>query len=558
MLGERLTHTGSTGPVRIPRPNRIFGNVGLCLGVISVLVATACSDDTGPKAATTTTTATTAAGPTTGPGTAGSRPNIVVVLTDDLDLTTYLDAKRFPKFHDLMTAPGTTFSNYFVTDSLCCPSRVSILRGQYVHNHDVEGNLPPRGGFEHWQELHRDRSTVATWLHDAGYRTGLLGKYLNGYPNTVSPTYVPPGWDTWASPAAGNPYAEYNYTLNENGTLRRYRSKPADYLVDVLAQKAGDFIAAQKAGRPFFLYVAPYVPHAPATPAPRYADAFPGLRAPRTASFDQPDVSAEPPWLADRPPLQPAVTKYIDRLARRQHQSMLGVEDMLEKIVGTLRQTGQLDNTYIVFTSDNGFHLGQHRLPPGKQSAFEEDIHVPLVVRGPGVAAGRTVDGFAREIDLAPTFAALGRSATPDFVDGVPLTSLLMGDDNGGATRPPNDALIEHYASTGTRAGRRASAASSEPDDDANPPVSGAPTSGPAAPLRRPRLLAVFIPPYRALRTPQYLYVEYSTGAKQLYDLRADPDELHNLAATADPAVVRSLATRLAALSRCAGASCRT
>jgi arylsulfatase A-like enzyme len=542
--------------MRIPRPSRTLGNVARGLTAVVLLVTTACSGDSGSKATTTTTT--TASTPTTGSGTAATRPNVVVVLTDDLDLTTYLDAKRFPKFHDLMTAPGTTFSNYFVTDSLCCPSRASILRGQYVHNHDVEGNLPPTGGFEHWQELHRDGSTVATWLHDAGYRTGLLGKYLNGYPHTVSPTYVPPGWDTWASPAAGNPYAEYNYTLNEDGKLRRYRSKPADYLVDVLAQKARDFIAAPKAGRPFFLYVAPYVPHAPATPAPRYADAFPGLRAPRTASFDQADLSAEPSWLANRPHLRPAVTEYIDRLARRQRQSLLGVEDMLEKIVGTLRQTGQLDNTYIVFTSDNGFHLGQHRLPPGKQTAFEEDIHVPLVVRGPGVAAGRTVDAFAREIDLAPTLAALGRATTPDFVDGVSLTTLLTGTDATDATRRPNDVLIEHYAGVGTRAGRRASTAGTEPDDDANPPVSGAPTSGPAAPLRGPRLLAVGVPPYRALRTPQYLYVEYSTGSTQLYDVAADPDELHNLAATADPAVVRTLATRLAALARCAGASCRT
>ncbi len=480
-----------------------------------------------------------------------TRPNVVFVLTDDLDLTEYADPQAFPAFHDLLTTQGTTFSNYFVTDSLCCPSRSSILRGQYVHNHDVEGNLPPNGGFEHWQQLGRDSSTIATWVHDAGYRTALFGKYLNGYPTTVARTYVPPGWDDWASPSGGNPYAEYNYQLNENGTLKNYGAQPADYLVDVLARKSRDFIDANAGKQPFFMYVAPYVPHQPATPAPRYAHAFPDAKAPRTASYDQADVSAEPNWIKGRPHLSPAVQTYIDSLYRRRLQSMLGVDDLLRTIVDALTQTGQLDNTYIVFTSDNGFHLGQHRLPPGKQTAYEEDIHVPLVVRGPGVAAGHTVDAFAREIDLAPTFAELGGATVPPFVDGTSLESVL----HGGASTAPADVLIEHYSSAGTRAGRRA--AKGEPDDDANPPDSGVPATTRA--LRVPRRqVAVAIPPYRALRTDRYLYVEYDTGEKQLYDLRRDPNELDNLAATAADAVITPLSDRLAELARCAGSTCRT
>jgi arylsulfatase A-like enzyme len=484
-----------------------------------------------------------------------SRPNIVFVLADDLDLTSFADAARFPRFHDLMTAHGTTLTKYFVTDSLCCPSRASILRGQYVHNHGVEGNLPPGGGFEHWQQLRRDQSTVATWLHDSGYRTALLGKYLNGYPDTVAPTYVPPGWDEWASPSGGNPYAEYNYQLNENGTLRHYGSDPGSYLVDVLAKKSRDFIAAQHGAQPFFMYVAPYVPHQPATPAPRYANAFAGVRAPRTPSFDQADLSAEPAWLRNRPPLGPAVTKYIDQLYRRRLQSMLGVEDLLQTIIDALRRTGKLDNTYIVFTSDNGFHLGQHRLPPGKQTAFEEDIHVPLVVRGPDVAAGRRDDSFAREIDLAPTFAALAHAKAAPFVDGVSLVPSLVG--NAPARSGPRDVLIEHYAGTGTRQARN-SVAVNEPDNDANPPTTGAPANGPTAPLRVPRRrVAVAIPTYRALRTDRYLYVEYTTGERQLFDLAADPNELHNIVTTADPARVRTLARRLVSLVSCAAATCR-
>ena len=488
------------------------------------------------------------------------RPNIVFVLTDDLDLTSYTsDAARFPEFHALLTEQGTTFSNAFVTDSLCCPSRASILRGQYVHNHGVLDNLPPNGGFEHWQSLGRDTSTVATWLHQAGYRTALFGKYLNGYPNTVSPKYVPPGWDDWASPSAGNPYAEYHYQLNENGRLHDYGAAPADYLVDVLAKKSRTFIDQHAGKQPFFMYVAPYVPHQPATPAPRYVNAFPNVTAPRPPSFDQADVSGEPAYVANRPLLRPAVVRFIDQLYRRRLQSMLGVEDLLSGIVRELTRTHQLDNTYVVFTSDNGFHLGQHRLPFGKQTPYETDIHVPLVVRGPGVPANRTVDGFAREIDLAPTFATWAHATAPSSVDGVSLVPQLGSTTSGGVV--PQDVLIEHYATgnLATRAQRRSAATAAEPDDDTNPPTAGTPTQGAAAELRqaRRRLVAVSIPPYRALRTARYLYAEYSTGEKQLFDVVTDPFELHNLAATADPTLLATLSSRLAGLAACSGRSCR-
>ncbi|HEY3669918.1 MAG TPA: sulfatase-like hydrolase/transferase, partial [Acidimicrobiia bacterium] len=209
-----------------------------------------------------------------GPGAAATpsvsgRPNIVFILTDDLDATTY-DPARFPALRDLMTSQGVTFSHFFVDDSLCCPSRASILRGQYVHNTGVVNNVLPTGGFERFHADGLESSTVATWLHASGYRTGLFGKYLNGYPNTVSPRYVPPGWDTWVSPSGGNPYAEFHYLLNDNRRLVPHGRKPNDYLVDVLARKTVGFIKAE-AGHPFFAYVAPYAPHQPATPAPRYA-----------------------------------------------------------------------------------------------------------------------------------------------------------------------------------------------------------------------------------------------------------------------------------------------
>ncbi len=498
------------------------------------------------------------------------RPNIVFILTDDLDAATF-DPARFPVLHDLLTSQGVTFSNFFVDDSLCCPSRASILRGQYIHNTGVLNNGPPTGGFGKFHADGREASTVGTWLHAHGYRTALFGKYLNGYPDTMPPQYVPPGWDAWASPSGGNPYGEYRYEMNENGKLVQYGHQPADYLVDVLAKKTTAFIRHAAGKQPFFAYVAPYVPHQPAIPAPRYANAFPGVHAPRTPSFDQATFHDEPLWLRDRPPLSPVVLDYIDTLYRRRLQDMLGVEDMLRQVVATLQQTGQLDNTYIFLGSDNGFHLGQHRLPPGKETAFDEDVRVPLFVRGPGVPHGTTVDQFAMNVDLATTFAALAGATTPKFVDGRSLVPLLRS--NPAPSRWRQAALVEHYGPYRVHA--RSSSpttteppnvfqpnsprAPSEPDDDEgyNRAATGAPREE-RLPLRSLNPYGVGVPSYHAMRTSRYLYVEYLDGARQLYDTRADPYEIRDIIRHAPRSLVQTLAQQLHALARCRGRTCRT
>ena len=503
--------------------------------------------------------------------TAASRPNIVFILTDDLDATTY-DPARFPQLRALMTSVGLTFTRSYVDDSLCCPSRASTLRGQYVHNTGVLNNTTPTGGFERFHADGRERSTVATWLHARGYRTGLFGKYLNGYPNTVSPRYVPPGWDEWVSPSGGNPYSEYRYQLNENGHLVEHGDRPSDYLVDVLARRTTQFIASS-GRRPFFAYVAPYVPHEPATPAPRHADAFPGVTAPHPPSYDQVAPASSPAWLHDRPPLSPTVERYIDVLYRRRLQDMLGVDDLLRSVVDALRRTGALDHTYIFLGSDNGFHLGQHRLPPGKETAFEEDVRVPLVVRGPGVQHGTTA-AMATNTDLAPTFAALAGASVPRFVDGRSLVPVL---ESGAAPRRWRRAtLVEHYGrlhvpnprrrrpvpTTTTEPPQRflpgSPVAPSDPDNDEsyNRAGAGAPPP-PRLPLGSLNAFGVAVPEYQALRTGRYLYVEYADGDRQLFDTRRDPNELDDLAGKAPAAVVRPLATTLHALERCAGSACR-
>ena len=445
---------------------------------------------------------------------ADDKPNFIVILTDDLDVKS---VEFMPRLKALLAHEGATFSNYFVTDALCCPSRASLLRGQYPHNHHVLSNTQPEGGFEKFHILGHEQSTIATWLKAAGYRTVLLGKYLNEYPGKESLS-VPPGWDEWY--ALMNRTMFFNYRLNENGRVVSYGHSANDYGTDVLAAKTVDFIARNNANgkQPFFIYLAPSAPHLPATPAPRHEEEFTHATAPRTASFNESDLSGKPAWLRNKPALSSEEIAEIDRIYRRRLQSMLAVDEMIEKIVGALQAHGLLKQTYIFFASDNGFHLGEHRLQQGKDTAYEEDIRVPLIVRGPGVPAGRALQYMALNIDLAPTLAELAGVAAPSFVDGRSLRLLLAGVSlSPGAWR--EDFVVEFW---------------------------------PHPTRKHPRY-----PQYAALRTKNHLYVEYATGERELYDLRADPYELRNLASSADPGLIARLSKRLAALAHCAAEKCR-
>src|SRR4051794_3163566 len=218
----------------------------------------------------------------------GRRPNILFVLADDLDLA---EMRALPHVRSLVATPGTTFDQYVISNSLCCPSRTTTLRGQYSHNTGVWTNGGDNGGFERAHANGVEQDTVATRLHRAGYTTALVGKYLNGYPNGAALDDVPPGWDDWASAVYGNPYSEYGYVLNQNQKYHVYRHQPRDYGTDVYVRLTDRFIrGAARAGRPFFAYLSVYAPHQPATPAARDRRAFRHARAPRTPSFDQTDI----------------------------------------------------------------------------------------------------------------------------------------------------------------------------------------------------------------------------------------------------------------------------
>jgi N-acetylglucosamine-6-sulfatase len=453
----------------------------------------------------------------------GSRPNIVVLMTDD---QTQEAMRVLPKVKQLLADEGTTFTHSFSSYPLCCPSRVTYLTGQYAHNHGVLFNHPPYGGFDKFR--HQD-TTFPVALQKAGYRTIHIGKYLNGY-GLKDPTGIPPGWSDWHASVDPSTYRYFDYTLNNNGTLHKYGRSAQDYQTDVYTRMAEAAIKdAAHRSEPFFLNVAFLAPHAavpetagPAkllpgtiptpTPAPRYLHTFDREPFPRPPSFDEKDMSDKPKFLQRRPVFYPKVGERIADNYRRELETLQSVDDAVDGIVRTLRETKQLDNTVILFTSDNGFFHGEHRIQWGKFFVYEPSVRVPLVIRGPGMGRGLSNDTLVANIDLAPTILALAHATPLRRMDGRSLVPLL----DGSAKSFDRPILLE---------------------------------SGPGG--------GALNPVYHAIRTPRYVYVEYDTGDRELYDLQVDPYELDNRASDPAMAPVRTeLAAKLAQLKSCAGRSC--
>ncbi|HVK08451.1 MAG TPA: sulfatase [Gemmataceae bacterium] len=447
------------------------------------------------------------------------QPNIVFIMTDDQDVGTL---QYMPRLQELLAGQGTTFENFFVSQSLCGPSQVTSLTGQYAFNHGVFNNLYPSGGFQKFLDMGADgdpatqgeESTLATWLDDAGYNTARIGKYVVSYP--TDSTYIPPGWDEWFHTGSFGGARYFDYTVNDNGQLVQYGTAPEDYVTDVLTAEAVDFINRAEAddAQPFFLTFTPGAPHGanarngPPVPAPRHLGMFAGAQAPRTPSFNEADISDKPPPIANQPLLTAAQIAAIDSEYQARLEALQAVDEGIARIVETLAARGELDNTYIVYTSDNGYHLGQHRFIGSKFQVYEEDIRVPLLIRGPGVEAGVTRDQLAVNIDLAPTMARWGGAAPDRVMDGQSLTPLL---GEGGETRAwRKDFLIEKYNHL--------------------PPEQNGDV-------------------IKALRTEHEVYVEYRSGPRELYDLRTDPYQLDNIYATTDPGHIADLSARLAELA---------
>jgi N-acetylglucosamine-6-sulfatase len=466
--------------------------------------------DALPKPASAQLPATVGVTPVQAPSTPNRRPNIVFILTDDLSLNLVQYMPHVLK----MQKDGVTFANFFVTDSLCCPSRASIFTGRYPHDTGIFRNVGTDGGYLAFRNRGHEQATFASALPAAGYRAALLGKYLNGY---IPASHPPaPGWTSWS--VAGFGYREFSYSLSQDGKIVRYGNKPTDYLTDVVSGLGVQFIK-QAAGTPFFLEVATFAPHAPYTPAPRDAAALPGLRAPRTPAFDAaPDANAAK-WLVKHRALSDTDMANIDRDFRMRAQSVLAIDAMIGELQAAVAAIGAEKNTYFIFSSDNGYHMGEHRLMPGKMTAFDTDIHVPLIVTGPGVPAGVTVEEIGENIDLYSTFIELGGAVASGSIDGRSLVPLLHGQKVADWR---NAALVEH---------RGPNRDPTDPDLPAS--RSGNPTT------------------YDAIRTLTSVYVEYADGEREYHDLVADSYELRNSFSSLSSEEKAVLHATLAAVKNC-------
>jgi arylsulfatase A-like enzyme len=356
----------------------------------------------------------------------------------------------------------------------------------------------------------------------------LFGKYLNHY-TQADPEHVPPGWDQWYGKL--DEQKLYNYRINENGEVVSYGNNTEDFFTDVLSKKATDFVhrAASDATKPFFMYLAPTAPHGPATPAERHKDAFADETAPRPPSFDEEDVSDKPSYVRDIDRISDDQASNIDERYRNRLGSMLAVDEMVDSLIRELEADGALDNTFIFFTSDNGFHQGEHRIKQGKRTPYEESAHVPFFVRGPGVPAGSEVEKLVVNTDFAPTFADLAGMSFP--ADGRSLKPLLLGDDPSWRSA----ILLEGFTNQGEGQHAGGKTGKGKGKGKAKGDQSG-------------------LPAYEAIRTETRKYVEYDNGDRELYDLQADPYELNSAPESIDPSVTEEdLKTRLDALSSCAG-----
>lgn len=461
------------------------------------------------------------------------RANVVVIMTDD---QTVQDLDTMTRTRRLIGGRGVTFANSFVSYPLCCPSRATFLSGQYAHNHGVMGIAPPTGGYGRFDKA----NSLPVWMKRSGYYTSHIGKFLNGY-GSDTPADVPPGWDEWKGSVDPSTYRMWGYTLNENGVFNTYGSEdiedPALYQTDVYRAKAVDFIRRRANKRaPFFLSLAPLAPHheirsdrqrLPARPAPRHVGAFSEAPLPRPPSFDEADLSDKPGYVQRRsPPLSQENVDQITANYRTRQESLLAVDEAVAGIVGQLRRSGVYKNTYIVFTSDNGFLQGEHRVRSGKMLPYDPSVRVPLLISGPGIKRGKTSQELVGNIDLAPTLLDIADGRSGKTMDGRSMLPYALDPK----LRTERVLLME---TGGQRPGRL------EPDQ------------GPVAPLRN-------ILTYSAVRTEDYLYVAYRNGSRELYDMRRDPHQLNSRhTATRYRDTRGALQRELRRLVTCRGRSCR-
>jgi arylsulfatase A-like enzyme len=485
--------------------------------------------------------------------------NVVFILTDDM---TYSELAGMPNVQSLIGGQGTTFNEAYVSFPLCCPSRATMLSGQYMHNHGVRGNFPPNGSWFKFRP--HESNDLPVWLQGDGYYNVHIGKYMNGYSLVDGTLPVPPGWDEWYGKVSEDAlYFDYNL-IEKTGPLATpritfYGDQPTDYQTDVFGDRAVDFVRDYGRSQPFWLNLWFNSPHGPFDPAPRDLFRLAGSPLPKLPGFNEKDIRDKPKWLRRqiKKPLRKRQIRVIDNERRRQQEQLLSVDQSVGELVQALQSKGILDDTYIIFASDNGFFRGEHRIASGKYLPYDPAARVPLLIRGPGIPRGGVSNELVWNGDIAQTIdriasgsenpAADGRSLLP-YAENPLLRStrpvLLEGDTGPGGT----GAESAHTSAARARAARvhvagRRGVKNLEQEPDEIKSASANTDKAPA---------------FRSIRTDRYEYTVYANGQTELYDMKRDPAQLRSLATYPRYRFVRKwLFDHLAVLSTCAGTACR-
>jgi len=453
-------------------------------------------------------------------------PNFVVIMTDDLSLNvlnTMLDNHLMPNLKKFIIDDGIEFKNSFVTTSTCCPSRSTFLTGQYSHNHGVLNNKMILN-FD-------DEHTLATWLHNDGIRTSLIGKYLNGYGKTLSENHIPPGWDNWQA-LLETTTVVYENKFNDNGNIIQYGTDEKDYQTFVISKLAQDFISDSENindEQAFFLLLTATAPHQDGQADKscyanhdfrfiRIPEQFKGIAndidLPKSPSFNETDVSDKPKYISKRDLINNTESDCLTSIFQNQIESMTIIDEMIGNVSQALIDNNEFSNTVIIFTSDNGFLLGEHRIGH-KGYSYEESIRVPLYIKMPGQIGSKEVSSLVINNDLAPTILELAGSNSDISIDGRSLIPLFNETKNENWR---DKFLIEHYAG-----------------------LKNIPTS--------------------AVRNESYILIDNrEKQIDEFYDLKIDPYQLNNIYdCTSLPCkdIIKDLRDVLIKLKNCSGNSCQ-
>ena len=533
---------------------------------------------------------------------AGDRPNVVMLLTDDQTLD---EMSGLPETSRLIGGRGTTFSRAYVSYPLCCPSRAAILTGQYMHDNGVHGNSPPDGGYQRFHAEGLEQRDLPIWLQGAGYHNVQIGKYLNGYGGAPAP--VPPGWDEWYGKLSeydenvkgGRLY--FNYQLQEDPPADggvpcpsgdpespgepftcEYGEDSDDYQTDVFREMAVEAIhrlGGSGGPAPFFLNVDFNAPHSPYVPAPRHQGTLAGVPLPPPPGLNEPNVSDKPFFLRRLPKLGNGKLTAIENRRRSRLEMLRSVDDAVKAIVDALAAEGQLDNTYLIFTSDNGYFSGEHRIRQGKYLPHEPASHVPMMIRGPGIPAGGTSPELVSNVDLASTIAQIagaspmlaqdGRSLLP-YAEQPSLRTarpiLLEGDTGSNIDDEGAEGVTPQDQDDFTRFQLKLRREKKRLRKRCNKLRRKSPKRAILCYRQGVRnieqepvdtIYKLRAPAYRGIRTDRYALFLYSTGEVELYDMWSDPSQLTSVSKNPRYRTVRkTLLADLDRLARCSGASC--